>query len=185
MSLAVTVGGFKPSFSRRLAGFDRQEVLAFCSQVIHDYERTLHELEQTRHELQRARTETVEVGPALTTSQRVERILQSAERIADEIEGRATGDAARLLTEANAQAAEVVKAAEHRATQIVEEAMSRVSNFAKQVVTLQAHYAELRAAFELAADTAANALGEMASREQWVVEVEEPRVVPVPRRQAS
>ncbi len=168
MSTAVSGETFKPSFRWRLLGFDRREVLAFCDQVILDYDRLVQKLQQAQHELDAAREKVGQRAPTETTSQRVERIVVSAQRIADEIEIAAKGDVARLLAEANARAANVVQDAEHRSARIVEEARSKVTGFAEQVARMQARYSELRAAIERAADTATSALNEVATREQGI-----------------
>lgn len=169
MSIAVTVGTFRPSFRLRLVGFDRREVLTFCDQVINDYKRAEEELERAKQELFVAREAAgKQTEPAETTGQGVERILRSAQRIADEIETSAKGEAARVLAEANVRAANIAKDAEHRAVAIVEEAIQEAATHAKRVLALQRQYAELRAAFELAADRVARALGEFADPKHGV-----------------
>lgn len=166
MSIAVTVSGFKPSFRRRLLGFDERQVLAFCAQVIDDYDRTLQELDRSRQELHVALEGAAEARRAETALQGVERILVSAQRIADEIENGAKGEATRLLAEASTRAVDLVKDAERRAAVIVEGARHEVARVSDQLVAMRTHYAELRAAFELAADTAASALHEIAGQER-------------------
>ncbi len=110
----------------------------------------MRELEQAQHDLEAAREGTAEQRvPPEATSQRVERILESAQRIADEVETGAKDAAARLLAEASARAAMVVRAAERRAAEIVEEGLSKAADCARQVAQMHNHYAELRGAFEL------------------------------------
>jgi cell division septum initiation protein DivIVA len=177
MSMAFTVGGFTRSFSVRLIGFDRQQVIGFCSHIANDYERTVRELEHSRkalHALQAAQPAPPAAMPlAQASAQGVERILTSAQRIADEIENDAQTQAARLLEEAKARAADLVKEAEHAAAGIVDEAKHTAAGIvdearreaatcAEQVAGLRNHYAALRAAFERAADTAARALSDIA-----------------------
>lgn len=181
MLKAMTVGAFKPSFSVRLFGFSRRQVLAFCSQVVDEYERVKRDLEQSRQALHAARAESAEVKKSTATpSQGVERILGSAQRIADEIENDARTQAARLLAEASARAAEVAKEAERNAARIVDDARGEAARCDERAAALRAQYAELRtafevaahkyaelrAAFEVAAHTAASALSEIATLER-------------------
>ena len=169
MSMAFTVGGFTRSFSVRLFGFDRQQVIGFCSHIANDYERTVRELEQSRqtvHSLQAARpTSPAALPAAQTASQGVERILASAQRIAEEMESDAKTEAARMLAEAKTSAAGIVREAEQTAAGILDEARREAEKFGEQVAVLRRQYAGLRAAFERAADTAASALGEIAAHE--------------------
>ena len=188
MSMAFTVGGFTRSFSVRLVGFDRQQVIGFCSHIANDYERTVRELEHSRkalHALQAAQPAPTAAMPlAQASAQGVERILTSAQRIADELEHDAKTQAAQLLEEAKARAADLVKEAEHAAAGLVDEARHAAAGLvdearhtaaglvdearreaamcAEQVAGLRNHYAALRAAFERAADTAASALNDIA-----------------------
>ena len=164
MSIAVTVANFRPSFRLRPLGFDRGQVLAFVSNLIGDYERAVRDLDHARQELHVAHEGATE-QPSGTAAQGVERIFVAAERIADEIEDRAKGEAARLLAEATARAADVLTNAERRAADTVEAARKEAGTFGEQVASMRLHYAQLRAAFELAADTAASALSEIAAQE--------------------
>jgi cell division septum initiation protein DivIVA len=169
MSVAVTVGTFRPSFQTRLVGFDRREVLAFCGQVINDYKRAEEELDRARNELHLAREAADKPSaPAEAIAQGAERILRSAQRIADEIETSAKEEAARQIAEARARAADIVKDAEHRALAIVEEAILDAATHRKRILVLQNQYAELRSALTLAADRATRALAELVDPELQV-----------------
>jgi cell division septum initiation protein DivIVA len=202
MSAAATADVFRPWFRRRLAGFDREEVLTFCNQLIREYERATQELERAQRELQVARDSVIHQNACPeTASQAVERIVRSAQRVADEIEHAAKSDAEQLLADARARAASVVQdaehqaagiiedamgkaealvqqatnlvqSAEHRAAGIIEDATGKAADLAQHVINMQTRYAELRAAFERAADTAASALNEVAARELRSVPVE-------------
>jgi len=166
MSMAFTVGGFTRSFSVRLLGFDRRQVIGFCSHIANDYERTVRELEHSRqalHALQ-ARTALPAAAPP-APAHGVERILASAQRIADDIENDAKTEAARVLAEAKTSAALIVKEAEQTAGGLVDEARREVTKCGEQVAGMRSQYAALRAAFERAADTAASALSEIAAHE--------------------
>jgi cell division septum initiation protein DivIVA len=179
MSMAFTVGGFTRSFSVRLLGFDRQQVIGFCSHIANDYERTVRELEQSRvalHALQAAQSAPAAAMPLQASAQGVARILSSAQRIANEIEHDAKTQTAQLLAEAKARAADLVEEAERAAARIVDEAKHTAAGIvdaarreeatcAEQVAGLRNHYAGLRAAFERAADTAASALSDIAEHQ--------------------
>jgi len=177
MAMAFTVGGFTRSFSVRLFGFDRQQVIGFCSHIANDYERTVRELEQSRQTvqtLQAARSASPATLPsAQTPSQGVERILASAQRIADEMANDAKTEAAGVLAGAKTTAAAIVQEAEQTAAGILDEARREAAKCGEQVAVMRRQYAALRAAFERAADTAASALGEIAAHEHDTPELSE------------
>jgi cell division septum initiation protein DivIVA len=131
--------GSEVSFTVRLIGFDRQEVRAFIANIVEDYERACHELEQLRGQ-EPLPDKAIESPDRSATAQSIQRILEGAQRVADDIERRAAEEGAQI-------------------------ARRQLASFESRAASLQTHGLRLRAAFEAAADTAASALSELATKE--------------------
>jgi cell division septum initiation protein DivIVA len=152
------------SFRTRLLGFDRQEVRAFISNILEDYEKVRRDL--GRLEQQTATRDTVAdpLGPDAMMKD-LQRILGGAHKVADEIEARATEESSRAITEANARAADIIAAAERLALEMTGQARRDLVSLEQRASSLRAQCVKLRAAFESVSDTAAVALSEMAAIE--------------------
>jgi cell division septum initiation protein DivIVA len=155
--------GSDVSFRTRLLGFDRREVRAFIGNLVEDYERARHELLQLRgHE---ATADKPVDGPGLSTTARdVQRVLEGAQRVADDIERRAAEEGAQIVAQAQTSAADILAVAQRRAAEITADARRELVTLEARASALQAHGLRLRAAFEAAADTAASALSELAAK---------------------
>jgi cell division septum initiation protein DivIVA len=149
------------SFRTRLLGFDRREVQAFIANIVEDYERARHELDQLRgHEA--ASDKPIETPGLSTTARDVQRVLEGAQRVADDIERLAAEEGAQILAQAHTSAADILAVAQRRAAEITADARRELVTLEARASALQAHGVRLRAAFEAAADTAAAALSELA-----------------------
>jgi cell division septum initiation protein DivIVA len=155
--------GSDVSFRTQLLGFDRREVRAFIANIVEDYQRARQELEQLRgHEPTPAKIETSGLS---TTARDVQRVLEGAQRVADDIERRAAEEGAQIVAQAQTSAADILAVAQRRAAEITADARRQLVNLEARASALQEHGLRLRAAFETAADTAANALSELATKE--------------------
>jgi cell division septum initiation protein DivIVA len=158
-----------PSFRIRPIGFDRREVLAFVNNLISDYGHVRRDLERAQQELLVVQGSAAERRvPSVTAARDVERILAGAQRIATEIEDAAKDERSRVLAEANARAAETLEEARQQAARIVDEGRRRAAQLGLRVESMRAHYVQLRPAFEVAAEYAANALSEIDALEQLI-----------------
>jgi cell division septum initiation protein DivIVA len=158
-----------PSFRTRPIGFDRREVLAFVNNLLSDYGRVKRDLERAQQELLVAQGGAAERRvPSVNAARDVERILAGAQRIATEIEDAAKEERSRVLAEANARAGEILDEARQQAGRIVEDGRRRAAQLALHIESMRAHYVQLRPAFEVAAEYAANALSEIDALERQV-----------------
>ena len=148
------------SFSARLLGFDRREVRAFIANILEDYEKVRGELERLRAPGSGGRPEAP--SGLSTTTREVQRVLEGAQRVADDVERHAAEESARVVEGAHAQAAEILAGAQKKALEITADARRDVTALEARVAVLHAHLLKLRASFESAADTAGNALSEIA-----------------------
>ena len=148
------------TFRSRLLGFDRREVRAFIANIVEDYEHLRSELERLRgHEIVGAADTASAMG---TTAREVQRVLEGAQRVANDVERRAAEESAHVLEAAHTQATEIVAAAQKKALEITAGARRDVAALEARAVTLQTQLLKLRAAFESAADTAGTALSDIA-----------------------
>jgi hypothetical protein len=85
--------------------------------------------------------------------------------VADDIERRAADEGAQILAQAQKDAADILAVAQRRATEITADARRQLVNLEARASVLQQHGLRLRSAFEAAADTAASALSELATKE--------------------
>jgi cell division septum initiation protein DivIVA len=151
------------SFRTRLLGFDRREVRAFIANIVQDYDRARHELEQLRgHEATPEKP--IETASLSTTARDVQRVLEGAQRVADDIERRAAEEGAQIVAQAQTSAADILAVAQRRAAEITADARRELIALEARASALEAHGLRLRAAFETAADTAAAALSELAAK---------------------
>jgi cell division septum initiation protein DivIVA len=158
-----------PSFRIRPIGFDRREVLAFVNNLLSDYRRVRGDLERAQQELLVVHGAAADRRvPSPTAARDVERILAGAQRIATEIEDAAKDERSRVLAEANTRAAEILEEAKQQAARIVEDGRRRAAQLALRIESMRAHYVQLRPAFEVAAEYAANALSEIDALEQQI-----------------
>ena len=181
----INTSATEVSFRVRPLGFDRNEVQAFIGNLLNDYAQVTHELERMRtevntlRELQGRREAPPAPVPVLapppaqerkllpeSTAREVERILEGAERIAEDVRGRAHTDAAASLREAEAKCAALLKDAEGRATEIVDEAMRQVVHLDRQAASVRAQCTQMRTFLRSAGDAAAAALREINSIEE-------------------
>lgn len=180
----INTSATEVSFRVRPLGFDRNEVQAFIGNLLNDYAQVTHELERMRAEVNtlretQARRETqpapqpVVAAPPPerkllpeTTAREVERILEGAERIAEEVRGRAHADASSALREAEAKCAAIIKDAEGRAAEIVDEAMRQVVHLDRQAAAVRAQCSQMRTFLRSAGDAAAAALREINAIEE-------------------
>jgi cell division septum initiation protein DivIVA len=147
------------AFRTRPLGFDRQEVRAFIGNLLEDYEKLRTELDRLRASESPARSE----GPAISAATReLQRVLEGAQRVADDIEHRAAVDSQRIIEDAHAQAAEILATAQRKAAEITAGAQRDMTALEARAAVLRAHFGKLRAAFESAADTAGAALSDIA-----------------------
>lgn len=180
---SINTSATEVSFRVRPLGFDRNEVQAFIGNLLNDYAQVTHELERMRAEVNtlrelQARREAQPAPPPgapppqerkllpETTAREVERILEGAERIAEEIRGRAHTDAQTSLREAETKCAGLLKDAEGRATEIVDEAMRQVVHLDRQAAAVRAQCAQMRTFLRSAGDAAAAALREINAIEE-------------------
>jgi cell division septum initiation protein DivIVA len=172
MIAAISDGGtmsgamFEPAgrdvdFSVKPLGFDRREVRAFVANLLSDYERLRAELDRVRGTAPVA-PEIEGARPIGTTSRDVQRILEGAQRVADDLERRAAEESAQIVEDARGQAAEVLAGAQKKAVEITAEARRNLGVLEARAATLQAYFMKLRDAFETAADTAGSALSDIA-----------------------
>jgi cell division septum initiation protein DivIVA len=158
-----------PSFRIRTRGFDRGEVLAFVNNLLSDYAHVRRDLERAQQELLIAQGSAAERRvPSVIAAREVERILAGAQRIASEIEESARDEGSRVLAGANARAAGILEDAEKHAARITDEARRQAAQLGLRVESVRAHYVQLRPAFEVAAEFAANALSEIDALEQRI-----------------
>jgi cell division septum initiation protein DivIVA len=151
--------GRSVSFRARLFGYDRAEVQAFIANLLEDYARVREEASRLRN---RAPAPAPPPAPDPTTRD-LQRMLESAQRVADDIERRAVEEGVGVVTEARAHAADILEGAQRRAAEITAEARREVASLEARAAALQAHGEKLKAAFEAAADAAGAALGELAA----------------------
>jgi hypothetical protein len=102
-------------------------------------------------------------APPDTTAREVQRVLESAHRVVEEIERNAAAEGARVIAEAQAHAADVLAAAHRQTEDVLEEARREVTRLEARAAALHAHCLQLRSIFESAADTAGTALSEIAA----------------------
>jgi cell division septum initiation protein DivIVA len=195
----INTSATEVSFRVRPLGFDRNEVQAFIGNLLNDYAQVTHELERMRAEVNtlrdaQARRESQPPPPVAappqerkllpdSTAREVERILEGAERIAEEVRTRAHTDAAAALREAETKSAmlmrdadtksavlmrdaeskcaALLKEAEGRATEVVDEAMRQVVHLDRQAAAVRAQCGQMRTFLRSAADAAAAALREI------------------------
>ena len=147
------------AFRTRPLGFDRQEVRAFIGNLLEDYEKLRTELDRLRASAPTARTD----GPAIGAATReLQRVLEGAQRVADDIERRAAADGSRIVEDAHAQAADIIATAQRTAAETTAGAQREMTELEARAAVLHAHFAKMRAAFESAADTAGAALSDIA-----------------------
>jgi cell division septum initiation protein DivIVA len=155
------------SFSASILGFDRREVRAFIANLVEDYEKLRTELEQLRAHEPAARPEAAvrpEAAAAMgTTAREVQRILEGAQRVVDDLERRAAEESARVVADAHAKAADILSTAQHRADEFTAGARRDVKALEARAAALQAHFQDVRTAFESAADAAGAALSDLAT----------------------
>jgi cell division septum initiation protein DivIVA len=159
MALADIVGN-DVTFRTRLFGFDRQEVRSFIANLLEDLERARTGATEGEHEGPAAETMT---RTSDTTSRAVQKVLESAHRVADDIERSATDASVRVVDEARARAEDVLAAAERRAAEITDEARRELNRLERSAAAIREQCVRLRSTFEAAADTASVALGEIAA----------------------
>jgi cell division septum initiation protein DivIVA len=148
------------TFRSRLLGFDRREVRAFIANIVEDYEHLRNELERLRGQ---GTVGAPEAASAMgTTAREVQRVLEGAQRVANDVERRAAEESAHVVEAAHTQAAEIVATAQKKAMEITAGARRDLASLEARAVTLQTQLLKLRAAFESAADTAGTALSEIA-----------------------
>jgi cell division septum initiation protein DivIVA len=158
-----------PSFRIRPIGFDRRVVMAFVHNLLSDYGRVRRDLERAQQELLVVTGAAADRRvPSPTAARDVERILAGAQRIAGEIEDAANDERSRVLADANARAAEILDEAKQQAARIVDEGRRRAAQLALRIESMRAHYVQLRPAFEVAAEYAANALTEIDALERQI-----------------
>lgn len=148
------------SFRIRPLGFDKQEVRAFVENLLEDYEKVRNELDRLRAAPTAPKPEGA-TGPS-ATAREVQRVLEGAQRVADDVERRAIDESARIVEDARAHAAEILAGAQRKAADITSDAQREAAALEARAAVLRAHFAKLRAAFESAADTAGAALGDIA-----------------------
>jgi cell division septum initiation protein DivIVA len=153
--------GRSVSFRARLFGYDRAEVQAFIANLLEDYARIREEASRLRNRAP-APPAPKPLAAADATARDIQRMLESAQRVADDIERRAVEEGVGVVTEARAHAADILEGAERRAAEITDEARREVARLEARAAALQAHGEKLRAAFEAAADAAGAALGDLA-----------------------
>jgi cell division initiation protein len=147
------------SFRTRPLGFDREEVRAFIGNLLEDYEKLRTELDRLRATAPPARSEAPATGAA---ARELQRVLEGAQRVADDIERRAAADSGRLIEDARAQSAEILVEAQRKAAEITAGAQREATHLEAQAAVLRAHFVRLRGAFESAADAAGAALSDIA-----------------------
>lgn len=181
----INTSATEVSFRVRPLGFDRNEVQAFIGNLLNDYAQVTHELERMRAEVNtlremQGRRETMPAPQPIaaaqpahdrkllpeTTAREVERILEGAERIAEEVRGRAHTDAAASVREAETKCGNLIKDAEGRASEIVDEAMRQVVHLDRQAAAVRAQCAQMRTFLRSAGDAAAAALREINAIEE-------------------
>jgi cell division septum initiation protein DivIVA len=154
-------GGSDVTFRSSLLGFDRREVRAFIANLVEDCEKARAELERLRGHEPAPRPES---SPGMAAAAReVQRVLEGAQRVVDDLEKRAADESARVVADAHAKAADILAAAQRRAEEITAGARRDVTALEARAAALQAHFQELRAAFESAADAAGAALSDLAT----------------------
>lgn len=173
MSITDERGG-RPLFRTRIAGYDREEVRAFVTNLLGDFAAERREREGLQRLLAEDTSTLSSPPPPLSAAAAdASRVLQAAERVADDVRLQAADDAARLVAEGRAQAAGIVEDAERRAAGIVKDAEIRAAAIVQDATTrhadieqrasaLRVQYHQLRTAFENAADVTASALSEIA-----------------------
>jgi cell division septum initiation protein DivIVA len=160
--------GTDVSFRARLFGFDRQEVRAFIANILEDYGKVRSELERVRAEAS-APAKPEDPAGLDVAARDVQRVLEGAHRVADDIERRAAEEGAHVVAQAQTEAAAIVASAERRAAEITEGASRELLRLEAQAATLQERGLRLRGAFEAAADTATAALRDMGASELGAV----------------
>jgi cell division septum initiation protein DivIVA len=153
--------GHDVTFRTRLFGFDRHEVRAFIANLLED-------LESARNrgagvEREGPKGESVSAWVSDTTAREVQRVLESAHRVAVDIERDAAEASARMVAEARAQAADVLVTAQRQADDITEGARRELNRLEVSAAALRGYCLRLRSGFEAAADTAGLALSEIAA----------------------
>jgi cell division septum initiation protein DivIVA len=114
------------SFRTRFLGLDRDEVHAFIANVLEDYGLAQRELARLRESPSDTGGGAGPDGSAATppsASRDVHRILESAQRVADDIEAQAMQQSARTVQEATAKAATILATAELRAGELTADAL--------------------------------------------------------------
>jgi cell division septum initiation protein DivIVA len=111
------------SFSTRLFGFDRQEVLSFVSNLLSEYQEVSRQLEQLKGEVGLDRKKKATHAFQHEEAARViEQTLESAHHLADEIRVEGEQKAARLIGDAESLAASLLERSEAEAKRRTEAA---------------------------------------------------------------
>lgn len=150
--MALTIDDiYDKEFALKGGGYDRNDVDQFLDEICDEMTNMLEHIEKLEKDLQQAQMEVeaakasartaaptvVQQEPVARTSETLEGILLSAQRLADE-----------AVDKAKAKAEDIVKEAEEKAEKIVDEARTEKETLTSQMSGLRSSVAEYKASFK-------------------------------------
>jgi cell division septum initiation protein DivIVA len=151
LNMSLDFSGPVAAFRTRILGFDKEEVRVCLQNLMRDYDEARKEIDRLTAELKTfdlARR----AAPQEMTVVQVERLLASAQRVAEDVRIDSENGAQQILREAQAEAAQLRTQAETDASALIRTASTRLQTLEVEIEQLVERRQAVHALLERAAD---------------------------------
>ena len=146
--MAIDTDARRVVFRTRLLGFDKEEVRAFVSNLVSEYEQAREQIDALARPANGGAASKQSAVQQSEAALLVERTLASAHRVADDIRKTAEQEAEHLVADAKLRATRLVDTAVGEASEKREAAVARLRELESDIEQMQMRHREVKATLE-------------------------------------